>query len=130
MNLSLFLLVILWGYLLYLLKKKKIKFFTQGFTPLLLMLSIGSSFYWWRINISVYGTETAQACFVSTNCRRGCKVKLKVDEAIHTFQLPNDGSVKFSKKGKPTECYLIEYYSFIGDKYIVSKKQKDLNYGN
>ena len=125
MNLSLFLLLILWSYLLYLFKKKKKKLFTTGFTPLFLMLLIGSSFHWWRINIAAQKIETAQACFVSTNCSRGCKVKLKIDQTVRTFQLPNDGSVKFSKKGKPTECYFIEYYSFIGDEYIVSIKQKD-----
>jgi hypothetical protein len=75
--------------------------------------------HWWRINISVNDMLYQNACLVSKSKGRGLAYLFKHKDNIIVYQWSQPSKFYF-KNEYLNKCFIVEYYKFLGDRYIYS----------
>jgi hypothetical protein len=74
---------------------------------------------WWRVNVSIGNLLYQEGCLVYEKRRRSVTYKFKHNDDIVVYHW--DQPSKFYFKGEYlNKCFIVEYYKFLGDRYIYS----------
>lgn len=112
-------------------KKRKENTKTQksrkdGFYIGLILYLLMYSPYWWRTNISINNQSTHIGCYVSQS---GSAIRLLVDGEVVRYLL---GDIDLTllpiiREAKLNDCYIVKYYSILGDIYLHHIKKIDIS---